>query len=391
MNRINLDWMTSFLDSHGCRYEISSFSHDFSDQEMIEVSEPLGVTLIKTEVVRIDGRATMVAVRSKNLLDPEKLKTTFHTDDVAIVSRQEVAQSLPRCPGGIVPPFAPLFAMDLVVDQSVATAKSVKFRVSPTNDFLRMDFPDFKRLFQPRLNSLQMSSFRAGVTAVVPASAKHWDQNPACFLGISLDNANFEGARFDAVLKWAGKHFSRVGILVADSIHRITLGILHPQWSEDQCRAEALARGRAFVEAHEGFPSNRKYACAFEVIACSDLERHRDFRCYVDDLTTLCSTHEGFHRSVRSFSEGFIDKKYATGELTDASAREGAVDRSMAYFLEELALCACLNQDGRWPVLVYPGSLSVFTDMIEDGFGSNLEVVGHLRSLTSLSLNLKGD
>jgi len=392
MNRVNIDWLTSYLDAHDCHYEINSFSHDFSDQEMMEISEPLGVTLIKTHVARISGRNVMLAVRSKNLLDPDKVKVSFQTEEVSLLPRDAVAEVLPAGVGGEVPPFAPLLHMDLVMDQSVAMAKSVKFRVNSGNDFLRMDFQDFKRLFQPRLNNLQMSSFRAGVSAVVPPSAaKTWELLESCFIGISLDNANFEGARLDAVLRWAGKHFRKVCILVADSIHRITLRILDPSLSEAQARQEALALGKSFAETNEGFFRGKKYACKFDVVFCSDLEGTPSFPPFLRDLKGLFETHQRFQKSVRDFAEGFIEKKYATGQMTDLSTKERSIAWSIDYFLEELALSACLMESGHWPVLVYPGSLTVFTDMIEDGFDSDLPVVTLLHRLVSLSLNLKGD
>lgn len=391
MNRTNLDWLTSYLDANDCKYEIDSFSHDFSDQEMVEMTEQLGVTFIKTQVVQVGGKHTILAVRSKNLLDPEKVRNSFQSNDVAFLQKKDVLEAFPECPGGIVPPFGSLLDMDVVLDQSVALSKAVKFRVSPENDFLRMEYQDFRRLFQPRLNNLHMSSFRAGVASVVPASAtKTWDRNESCFIGISLDNANFEGPRLDAVLKWAGKHFGKTCILIADSIHRITLGILDPTLSPEAARSLALAEGRKFAEDNEAFFQGKKYACRFELVYCSELEKSPSFVPFLKDLRRLYEEHPRFQRSVVTFAEGFIDKKVSSGGL-DASRRDECVGLSIDYFLEELALCACLKKEGSWGVLVYPGSLTVFTDMIEDGFDSDLEVVSHLRSLISLSLNLKGD
>jgi len=392
MNRTNLDWLTSYLDANECRYEIDSFSHDFSDQEMVEMTEQLGVTFIKTQVIQVGGRHTILAVRSKNLIDPEKVRNSFQTKEVEFLEKKDILESFPLCPGGVVPPFGSLLDMDVVLDQSVALSKAVKFRVSPENDFLRMDFQDFKRLFKPRMNNLHMSSFRAGVTSVVPVSeTKTWEAKESCFIGISLDNANFEGPRLDAVLKWAGKHFRTTGILIADSIHRITLQILDPSLSEEEARVRALLDGKAFAEKNEAFFSGKKYACRFELVACSDLEKSPSFLPFRDDLRRLYSEHDRFRLSVHGFAEGFIDKKFSADALPDPERRQKSIQMSVDYFLEELALCACLMKEGSWPVLVYPGSLTVFTDMIEDGFDSQLEVVTLLRSLISLSLNLKGD
>jgi len=392
MNRINLDWMTSYLDAHGCHYDIQSFSHRLSDQEMTEMTDAQGVALLRTQAVRVDGRVVLLAVKAKSQVDLAKVRDHLGAQTVELLDRNELSEVLPTCPGGVVPPFSEPLGLPLVIDQSLSLARAVKFRVSPTNDFLRMEFSDFRRLFQPQIQSFQASAFRAGVAEVVPkAIGKAWEQAPSCFLGVSLDNANFEGPRLDAVLKWAGKHYRRVCILVADSIHRITLGILDPTLDEASARQKALATGRAFEDTNAGLFQGVQYACQFEVIRCSDLEADPRFPGFRDDLRALFEAHDRFRVSVRSFSEGFIDKKYAVGQLTDPSGRDQAVDRCVAYFLEELALCAVLRLSGDWPVLIYPGSLSVFTDMIEDGFDSDLEVVRLLRSLISLSLNLKGD
>jgi tRNA-dependent cyclodipeptide synthase len=44
-----------------------------------------------------------------------------------------------------------------------------------------------------------------------------------CFLGVSLENRNFEPARFHSLLEWVSRRFSKCKILIGDSIHRLTL------------------------------------------------------------------------------------------------------------------------------------------------------------------------
>ncbi|MDX2561312.1 tRNA-dependent cyclodipeptide synthase [Streptomyces sp. TX20-6-3] len=133
-----------------------------------------------------------------------------------------------------------------------------------------------------------------------------FDEHEACFLGVSLDNSSFRPARFDAMLKWVSRRYSRCTVLIGDSIHRLTLA------------------------STRGMDPDRALAHA------------------------LFAKDDAFRASVEAFGRAYHAKHSAT--VDDAELRR-RVDTSSAYFLEEFAVFCCLTHRDL-PVMVYPGQFS---------------------------------
>lgn len=230
--------------------------------------------------------------------------------------------------------------------------------------------------------------YKAGFRTVTPASAAALEQGgAACMLGVSLGNANFEGARLEASIEWISERFERCAVVIGDSVFRLTLELLE-RLDPDAARARALEAGAAFERLYA--PLLRQYgkACRFDFIRFSAVENDPRFPTWHDALHRLAAEDPDFARSIEDFAALYLGR----GDKLDANpfavppARAAEIAR--AYLLEESALFCVLEEMG-WPVLVYPGSIASIADLCEGRFADTPEPLTRMAFL-SLELRKRG-
>jgi tRNA-dependent cyclodipeptide synthase len=147
---------------------------------------------------------------------------------------------------------------------------------------------------------------------------------------------DFHGAKLEATVRWIA---TRCCVLVGDSLGRISLEVregLAPEVAE----REAYALGRRFVAETEAI--FRRYTTdevSFEIRYGTDYASHESFPSYLHEVHTLYRENDAFRALAHEFGGEYQIERW------QLLAHE--------YLLEELALFACLAEDG-WPELVYP-------------------------------------
>jgi tRNA-dependent cyclodipeptide synthase len=212
------------------------------------------------------------------------------------------------------------------------------------------------------------SGYRALVSQVAPAHAKgSVDKIERCVLGVSLGGSNaldFHGAKLEAIVRWIASRATHCCVLVGDSLGRISLEVregLAPEVAEP----EARALGKRYAAETEAiFERYTTSEVRFELRYGTEYADHKSFRPYLHDVHALYEQDDAFRALVHSFG-GFYQARTArsigNGEV---GLNERWQRLAHEYLLEEIALFACLAEDG-WPVLVYPGSIDSIIEVAE--------------------------
>jgi tRNA-dependent cyclodipeptide synthase len=196
--------------------------------------------------------------------------------------------------------------------------------------------------------------YRAKVSSCYPAKARDiLSEEKSCFLGVSLENRSFSDGKFNEMIKWISRRAERCVVLVGDRIHRKTLQI-RLGLSEDNALAAALELGRDFRERAAHLLQLSNNGCAYRIVLCSEIQSSDLYDKYFQVVRDRFSVCETFNETVRNFSGSYIDKR---AQLDNAMTQEKQVMLSCEYFLEELAIFACLKKFG-YPVMIYPGSFT---------------------------------
>ncbi|WP_406340339.1 tRNA-dependent cyclodipeptide synthase [Streptomyces sp. NBC_00648] len=225
--------------------------------------------------------------------------------------------------------------------------------------------------------------YKAAIHSVSPAAHRNtFEDHEACFLGVSLDNSNFTPAKFDSMLTWVSRRFSRCTVLIGDSIHRLTLTSTRGM-NPDQALERALDLGRQFVHAQQPVLDAYRAATDFTVVTCSQVQETEEYAEFHYELRTLFTKDDAFRASVEAFGRAYHAKHSPT---ISAAERQQHIDTSSAYFLEEFAVFCCLTRRDL-PVMVYPGQLSTLAEIAA---GHHPQAPDELRDLILVSLRLQG-
>lgn len=225
--------------------------------------------------------------------------------------------------------------------------------------------------------------YRATIDGVSPLVRRDsFEREPQCFLGVSLENANFSTAKLTGIVEWISRRFPRCTVLVGDRIHRITLETTRGI-AGDEALAAALALGAQFLSDQAPVFERFSKETAFEFITCDSVQKTPAYLAYRDQMQRLFEDDSAFRTSVEAFGRRYHDKHSAS---VSAEERKRRVDLSSQYFLEEFAVFACLQQRGLG-VMVYPGSFSTLAEIAAGAFP---EAPEELKAMTVVSLCLRG-
>ncbi|MER5964600.1 tRNA-dependent cyclodipeptide synthase [Streptomyces sp. NPDC002057] len=234
-----------------------------------------------------------------------------------------------------------------------------------------------------RPDGKRRTRYKTSIQSVSPASERNsFDDHEACFLGVSLENSSFTPAKFESMLTWVSRRFSRCTVLIGDSIHRLTLAStrgMHP----DQALPHALDLGRRFVQARQPLLDAHRATTDLTVVTCGEVQETAEYEEFHHALRTLFAKDEAFRDSVEAFGRAYHAKHSPTA---DAVERQRRIDTSSAYFLEEFAVFCCLARRDL-PVMVYPGRFSTLAEMAS---GMHPGAPDELRDLTLVSLHIQG-
>lgn len=107
--------------------------------------------LVDTKVVLVNGTPAVACYPAGSQVDNAALGNLLG-GIVVDGSSEDLPDELQHA-GEPVPPLGQMFGMALVVDERVADAGILVFRVFGGDDFIEIDYDDFARLEQPRLGS----------------------------------------------------------------------------------------------------------------------------------------------------------------------------------------------------------------------------------------------
>ena len=227
----------------------------------------------------------------------------------------------------------------------------------------------------------QANRFKATPAKVVPMRVReHLRRYRRCALAVSLGSKNSEGAHFEGVVRWISENFDYGAILVADTIYRHTLKLTK---GVDATREEAIEEGRRFIELQRPIVdtfANGK--CKLEWLPFSEVDQSPEFARLHVELQSLFETDEPFRRTVNSFAEVYLGRGDQASNAAVYAEKQRLANR---YLLEESAVFgAMVTRDV--PLLVYPGSIKSFEDIIE---GAHPNVPKELMQMVFVGMRLK--
>ncbi len=140
-----------FLRDHGVRFETLPHREAYDAQRLAQAVHVPGKMVAKTVLLRANHRYgyLVAVVPATKKIDLEQLSRALGGCQLELASEDEICEHCPDCEPGVLPPFGSQYAMQTVVDESLADQEEIVFEGNTHDEAIRMRFEDFKHLEEP--------------------------------------------------------------------------------------------------------------------------------------------------------------------------------------------------------------------------------------------------
>ncbi|SHO55992.1 tRNA-dependent cyclodipeptide synthase [Vibrio quintilis] len=226
----------------------------------------------------------------------------------------------------------------------------------------------------------QQLQYKGEIQRVSPKMKRDFlKTRPKCFVGVSLSNPCFSGAKFEGLIRFIAARYNECTFLLGDHIHRLTLQITQG-FGDTQAKEIALNMGQIYIQQHRHLWEKFYQDTTFNFIKGSDVYDDQRVTDYFIRIQATYNNYPDFTQAVNGFARTFISRALNDDELT-----EKAIALSSQYVLEELAETCLMVNEGH-QVLVYPGSLAIFEKIADGNFSMLPQELG---TLINVSVRLK--
>ena len=148
----------AYLDKHGVRYETIAYKHAYDAQRVAAAAHVSGKQLVKTVMVKVDDRLVMAVVPADTRVDYELLRQALGGEKAELAKEHDFKACFGDCEVGAMPPFGPLYGVDVFVDEGLTAAQTITFRAGVHGELIQMSYDDFARAAAAQVLSLAYRS-----------------------------------------------------------------------------------------------------------------------------------------------------------------------------------------------------------------------------------------
>ncbi len=141
--------LIELLEANQVRFTVITHSPAYTAQEIAQSAHIPGRLLAKTVIVKIDGRLAMAVTRAENPVNTEALRAATGAAQVVLATEDEFVNRFPDCEVGAMPPFGPLYDMEVFVSSRLARDELICFNAGSHRELIQLSYEDFARLAKP--------------------------------------------------------------------------------------------------------------------------------------------------------------------------------------------------------------------------------------------------
>jgi Ala-tRNA(Pro) deacylase len=146
--------LKEFLDQKKVKYMVCIHSTAYTAQEIAATAHIPGKELVKTVMVKLDGKLAMAVLTASQRVNFELLKKLSKAKKVELAGEEEFKSAFPDCEVGAMPPFGNLYELDMYVDEKLGEDKEIAFNAGSHRELIKLSFADFKKLAKPVMGKL---------------------------------------------------------------------------------------------------------------------------------------------------------------------------------------------------------------------------------------------
>lgn len=143
--------LEELLKKNGINFKTVVHPEAYTAQEIAASMHIHGREVLKSVMIKADGRFVMAVLPASARVDFRKLKDALENKELKLASESEFRGLFPDCEPGAEPPFGNLYNVETVVDKSVTEDEHIFFNAGNHYESIEMDYRDFERLVRPKI------------------------------------------------------------------------------------------------------------------------------------------------------------------------------------------------------------------------------------------------
>ncbi|MGE3178908.1 MAG: aminoacyl-tRNA deacylase [Vicinamibacterales bacterium] len=138
-----------FLHQARVPYTVLPHPPAYSAQEEAAATHVSGRDWAKVVACFVDGRPIEAVLPATSSIDLERLAELARGEIIRLAREDELVDLFPGCEEGAIPPFGPLYALDVYVDVSLAGEAEIAFSAGSHSEAIQMRWADFVSSVRP--------------------------------------------------------------------------------------------------------------------------------------------------------------------------------------------------------------------------------------------------
>jgi Ala-tRNA(Pro) deacylase len=145
--------LKEFLDANQVKYVSVVHSQAYTAQEVAASAHVSGKAMAKTVIVELDGEMAMAVLPANRKIVLQDLREVTGSDQVKFAAEEKFKGRFADCEIGAMPPFGPLYGMEVFVAESLSENEEIAFNAGSHTEIIKLSYEDFARLVRPKVVS----------------------------------------------------------------------------------------------------------------------------------------------------------------------------------------------------------------------------------------------
>lgn len=141
--------LRTLLEKEGIEFNILEHTPAYTAMEIAGAQHVPGRQVIKSVIVKADGKFVMCILPAIHYLDLDKLKKALNTKYVELAKEEDIARLFPDDEVGGEPPFGNLYGLPVIADKILEEDNDIAFNAGSHTEMIQMKFHDYQRLVKP--------------------------------------------------------------------------------------------------------------------------------------------------------------------------------------------------------------------------------------------------
>ena len=143
--------VAEFLTNRKVDFKILSHPTAFDAQRLAQTLHIPGRVVAKTVLLRANGGYSYIVavLPATKTIDFARASSALGGSKLELATEADLAAHCPDCETGVLPPFGSQYAMQTIVDESLAKDLEIVFEGNTHDEAIRMKFEDFRQIEEP--------------------------------------------------------------------------------------------------------------------------------------------------------------------------------------------------------------------------------------------------